>query len=79
MKDWERKLDDFLEFNERRVLPHAGKVGKQEAEHHAKLEYDQFADRRREYKETIGAVETIKQVEDAAKMIPRDKKEIEKD
>ena len=79
MKDWERKLDDFLEFNERRVLPHAGKVSKQDADHHAKLEYDQFAERRREYKETIGAVETIKQLEDAAKMIPHDKKGAEED
>ena len=62
ISDWERKLDDFLEFNERRVLPHAGKVSKQDADHHAKLEYDQFAERRREYKETVGAVETIKQL-----------------
>ena len=74
MKDWEQKLDDFLEFNERRVLSHAGKVSKQEANHQAKLEYDQFADRRREHKETVGAVETIKQLEDAARMIPHDKK-----
>ena len=74
MQDWERKLGDFLEFNERRVLPHAGKVSKQEADNHAKLEYDQFSERRREYKETVGAVDTIKQLEDAARMIPHDKK-----
>lgn len=28
LRDWERKLDEFLAFNERRVLPHAGN-GKQ--------------------------------------------------
>jgi hypothetical protein len=31
MKDWERKQDDFLRFNERQVLPHAGSVSKQSA------------------------------------------------
>ena len=33
-KDWERKLDDFLRFNERRVLPSAGKISKHAAEGH---------------------------------------------
>ncbi len=79
MKDWERKLDDFLEFNERRVLPHAGKVSKQEADHFAQTEYDQFTDRRRGYKEAVGEAETIKQLEDAARMIPHDKKRQEED
>jgi len=26
MKDWEQKLDEFLDFNDRKVLPNAGKV-----------------------------------------------------
>ena len=38
MKDWERKLDEFLRFNERRVLPNAGKVSKKAAEDHARSE-----------------------------------------
>lgn len=25
MQDWEQKLDDFLRFNDRKVLPNAGK------------------------------------------------------
>jgi hypothetical protein len=69
MKDWEQKLDDFLRFNERRVLPHGGKVSKQTAEGHAKAEYEKFEVRRREYKETLSEVETIKQLEQAAKML----------
>ena len=69
MKDWEQKLDDFLHFNERQVLPNAGKVSKQTADEHARAEYEKFEDRRREYKETLGAVETIKQLEQASKMI----------
>ena len=67
MKDWEQKLDEFLRFNERRVLPHAGSVSKKDGEEHARLEYDKFAQRRREYKEAVGEVESIKALEEAAK------------
>lgn len=67
MKDWEKKLDAFLRFNDRKVLPHAGKVSKQDAEGHAKAEYARFEIRQRAYKESIGEAETIKQLEQAAK------------
>lgn len=69
MQDWERKLDDFLRFNERAVLANAGTVSKQAAETHAKTEYDQFAARRQEYKESLGEAETIKHLEAAAKQL----------
>ena len=69
MKDWEQKLDEFLRFNERRVLPGAGQVSKQAAEDHAKTEYNKFEVRRRKYKESLGEAETIKQLEEAAKML----------
>ncbi len=74
MKDWEQKLGDFLRFNDRQVLPHAGTISKQTAEDLAKEEYERFGLRRREYKEAIGAAETIKQLEDAAKLLPAKKK-----
>lgn len=67
MKDWEQKLDEFLRFNERKVLPNAGKVSKRAAEEYAKAEYEQLEVRRRAYKESIGQAETIKQLEEAAK------------
>jgi len=67
MQDWEQKLDDFLRFNERDVLPNAGKVSKQAAETHARNEYDQFATRRREFKEIEGETESIRQLEAAAR------------
>jgi len=70
MKDWKQKLDEFLRFNDRKILPNAGKVSKQTAEEHAKVEYDQFEVRRREYKEAIGEAESIKQLEQAAKKLP---------
>jgi len=71
LKDWERKLDEFLHFNDRRVLPNAGKVSKQAAEDHARAEYEKFAARRREYKETLGEADYVKQLEEAAKMLPK--------
>ena len=74
MKDWEQKLDEFLKFNERRVLPHAGSVGKKDADEHARLEYDKFVRRRREYKETIGEAESIKALEEAAKQLSKAEK-----
>jgi len=70
MKDWEQKLDEFLRFNDRRVLDNAGKISKQSAEEHATAEYEQFALKRRKYKEALGAVDTIKQLEQAAKLLP---------
>ena len=67
MKDWEQKLNEFLRFNDRNVLPNAGKVSKRAAEENAKAEYEQFEIRRRAYKESIGEAETIKQLEEADK------------
>ncbi len=75
MKDWEQKLDDFLRFNERRVLPDAGKVSKKQAEDHAKAEYELFEMRRREYKESLGETDYVKQLEEAARLLPAGKKE----
>lgn len=73
MKDWERKLDEFLRFNERNVLPNAGTVSKKNAENHAREEYDWFAKRRREYKEALGEEESIKALEEAARLAGRGK------
>ncbi|MEW6184321.1 MAG: virulence RhuM family protein [Thermodesulfobacteriota bacterium] len=73
MKDWERKLDEFLAFNDRKVLPHAGSVSKQNADDFAKQEYVHFAQRRREFKEALGQEESIRQLEDAVKRLPKGK------
>ncbi|MHB8789987.1 MAG: virulence RhuM family protein [Desulfobulbaceae bacterium] len=76
MLHWEQKLDDFLRFNDRRVLPNAGKVSKQAAEDHAHTEYERFAQRRREHKESLGVAESIKQLEEAAKKLTDGKKPV---
>lgn len=69
MKDWDQKLDEFLGFLERNVLPDAGKVSKKEADDYAKKEYDRFEKRRREYKELVGQEDNIRQLEEAAKTL----------
>jgi len=75
MQDWERKLDEFLAFNERRVLSNAGTVSKKTADEHARQEYERFAVRRREHKEAIGEAESIKALEDTAKQLEQKKPE----
>lgn len=74
MKDWEQRLDEFLRFNERQVLANAGKVSKKAAEEHARTEYGKFEVRRREYKESLGEADYVKQLEEAARQLPAGKK-----
>ncbi len=59
LEDWEKKLDEFLAFNERDLLPDAGKISKQSADARAKEEYAKFADTRRKLKEEAGQIENI--------------------
>ncbi len=47
LQDWQTRLDDFLRFNERAVLPNAGRMSREEAEKKAAQEYEEFAERRR--------------------------------
>lgn len=54
MREWEQKLDEFLRFNDRRILPNAGSISKLSAEEHARDEYEKFEVRRREFKESLG-------------------------
>lgn len=69
MADWETKLDEFLRFNERRVLPDAGKRTRKQADAIAHAEFEKFAQARREEKEQAGAVESIRALESAAKLL----------
>ena len=67
LKDWQEKLDQFLQFNERDVLPNAGAVSKKNADSKASREYEAFAERRRTALEQDGASETIKVLEDLSR------------
>jgi len=42
MKDWVVRLDDFIRFNERELLTHAGKISHQQAIDKAHAEYDKY-------------------------------------
>ena len=42
MSDWIVKLDDFIRFNERELLTHAGKISHQQAIDKARAEYDKY-------------------------------------
>ncbi len=74
LRDWQARLDDFLRFNERAVLPHAGKVTREEADRKAAEEYERFAVRRRAALEAAGEAEGLRRLEAAAKALPERKK-----
>jgi len=42
MEDWAKKLDGFLQFNEKNILTHAGKISRQMALEHAENEFEKF-------------------------------------
>ena len=52
MNDWVKKLDGFLQLNDRDILDHAGKVSHQMAKQLAEQEYDKFHQQRQT---TLGA------------------------
>jgi hypothetical protein len=70
LRDWETRLDDFLRFNDRRVLPGAGSVTREEADAKAADEYEHFAASRRAHLEAEGEGEIMRQLEQAAKQLP---------
>ena len=84
MADWVRKLDAFLEFNERNILSHAGRVSADMAKHHAEREFAKHEDaiRIREATEPTSdfdkAVEQIKRLEQPPTAKPRPAKRAKK-
>lgn len=73
MADWDVKLDEFLRFNDRKVLPDAGKRTRKQADAVAHAEFEKYAQRRRAEKEAMGAVENIQALEAAAKQLEADR------
>ncbi len=66
LRDWETRLDDFLRFNDRRVLPGPGSVSHAVATHRAEEEYERYADRRRALLEAEGEQDRVRALEAAA-------------
>jgi hypothetical protein len=71
LKDWEAKLNDFLKFNEREVLPDAGCRSHKQAMAHAEAEYERFAAQRRALLEAEGEAHNVEMLEAAAKALPK--------
>jgi hypothetical protein len=42
MEDWSKRLDAFLEFNERELLMNAGKISHEEAKLHAETQFEKY-------------------------------------
>jgi hypothetical protein len=42
MEDWSKRLDSFLEFNEREILMHAGKVSHEKAKLYAETQFEKY-------------------------------------
>jgi len=69
MEQWADKLDAFLEFNERDLLTHAGKVQMKVAQNLAATRYDAFDAKRKEAQAIAADAEDIQALEDLAKEI----------
>ncbi len=71
MRDWREKLDDFLRFNERNVLPGLGNLTREEANQRAFSEYDQFHKQRLAEQEAKAEEEHLKQLEEMTRKLPK--------
>lgn len=72
MKDWQERLDAFLEFNERPVLLNLGSTSRESAERKVAEEYTKFEMRRRSEAEAL-AEEEFQKLEQISKSVPKKK------
>lgn len=77
LNDWEKRLDDFLAFNERAVLGDAGSISNKDAKAKAESEYKAFVKSRRKLLEDEGEKENMRALEQAAKQLPSGKSKSE--
>ena len=71
LKDWQERLDSWLQFNDRKVLPGPGHVSREAADRKALAEYGLFEVRRREAIEAQAEAKLVQDLEDAVKKLPR--------
>jgi hypothetical protein len=55
MRDWTKKLDAFLNINDRDILTHAGKISHEMAQQRAESEYEQYHQRQSEEQTRVGS------------------------
>jgi len=72
MKDWRKKLDAFLKFNERDILNNPGKISHEVAKELAEKEYDKFHARRiEEFSRSENDFDkAVKMIENKSKKLP---------
>ena len=68
MAEWVGKLDAFLEFNDRNILKHAGKVSHHLAEEHAHVQFEAYEQRRRQLEATHLTSDFDKAVDDVKRL-----------
>jgi hypothetical protein len=68
LKEWPERLDAFLSFNDRDVVPGLGSISRDAAEQQAFAAYEQFNERRRLAAEDQGAFDAMAALEDAARL-----------
>ena len=71
MDDWSNKLDTFLEFNERDLLTHAGKLRMNVAQKLAIERYDEFDAKRKEAEAIAADEEDIQELEALEKQLTK--------
>ncbi len=71
LQNWVTRLHDFLNLNERAILPDAGKVSREDAHRLAEEEYERFAARRREALEAQGEVDLLGLLDAEVKKLPK--------
>jgi len=69
LKDWPTRLDEFLRFNDRNVLPGPGRLTRDEADEYAAQAYEQFAARRRAESEAAEEADLLKDLETTVKKL----------
>ena len=77
MRDWSKKLDDFLRVNDREVLQGFGKISAQLAKELADREFEKFQTAQRKIEEAKAAeelVETIKTINSKQESAQKPKK-----
>jgi len=71
LQNWVTRLHDFLNLNERAILPDAGKVSRDAAHQLAEAEYERFAARRRAALEAQGEADLLGLLDAEVKKLPR--------
>ena len=79
LNNWTIKLDEFLRFNERQVLPDAGSVSRESADEKAQQEYMRFSQSSRTAIEAQAEQDLMRELEDMANKLPKRKKKPKND